>query len=160
VAVDVLLLSPGPVPAALAGLDATRVRTGDGVVLPDRAFDVAVATSWEATAHLFSARAQRFAFWVDGFAHHRLGSWQAERIAAALAYDLPDGLPGRRPLGGRRARRPAARGAGADGPARRGAGRGSRRRRRPAAQCGRTTLGAGGRRVARAGGAARWPRPH
>ena len=88
-AVDVLLLSPGPLPAALAGLDATHVRTGDGVVLPDRAFDVAVATSWEATAHLFTARAQRFAFWVDGFAHHRLGSWQAERIAAALAYDLP-----------------------------------------------------------------------
>lgn len=88
-AVDVVLLSPGPPPAALAGLQATRVRTGAGAVLPDRPFDLAVATSWEATAHLFSARAQRFAFWVDGFAHHRLGSWQVERIAAALAYDLP-----------------------------------------------------------------------
>jgi len=87
--VDVLLLSPGPPPAAFAGLDATGVRTGDGVVLPDGRFDVAVATSWEATAHLFAVRAERYAFWVDGFAHHRLGSWQAERIAAALAYDLP-----------------------------------------------------------------------
>ena len=28
-------------------------------------------------------------FWVDHFAHRRMGTWQAERFAAQLAYDLP-----------------------------------------------------------------------
>jgi glycosyltransferase involved in cell wall biosynthesis len=34
-------------------------------------------------------RAKRHAFWVDHLAHRRLGTWQAERFAAQLAYDLP-----------------------------------------------------------------------
>lgn len=51
--------------------------------------DVALATTWDSTVRLFEAQATRYAFRVDGFGHHRLGAWQAERIAAALAYDLP-----------------------------------------------------------------------
>ncbi len=52
-------------------------------------YDVAVAASWEGAIRLFEVRAPRFVVWADGFGHERLGSWQAERIAAALAYDLP-----------------------------------------------------------------------
>ena len=54
-----------------------------------RPCDVAVATTWDAAVRLFEVQATRHALWVDGFAHHRLGSWQAERVAAALVYDLP-----------------------------------------------------------------------
>ena len=56
---------------------------------PDEEFDVAVATDWTTTAHLFGVRAERYVFWVDHFAHRRMGTWQAERFAAQLAYDLP-----------------------------------------------------------------------
>jgi glycosyltransferase involved in cell wall biosynthesis len=56
---------------------------------PEGEFDVAVATDWTSTAHVFEVRARRFAFWVDHFAHRRMGTWQAERFAAQLAYDLP-----------------------------------------------------------------------
>ncbi|HEX2084441.1 MAG TPA: glycosyltransferase [Solirubrobacteraceae bacterium] len=56
---------------------------------PDGEFDVAVATDWTTTARLFEVRARRHAFWVDHFAHRRMGTWQAERFAAQLAYDLP-----------------------------------------------------------------------
>jgi hypothetical protein len=51
--------------------------------------DVAVATTWDAAVRLLEVPATRHALWVDGFGHHRLGSWQAERVAAALVYDLP-----------------------------------------------------------------------
>jgi O-antigen biosynthesis protein len=52
-------------------------------------YDVAVATDWTSTARLFEVPATRHAYWVDGFAHHRIGAWNAERIAAQLSYDLP-----------------------------------------------------------------------
>jgi len=53
------------------------------------ACDVAIATTWDAAVRLLEVPATRHALWVDGFGHHRLGSWQAERVAAALVYDLP-----------------------------------------------------------------------
>ena len=86
---DVLTLSAGPVPAPLAPLGAPHVRTDVGAAVPAGRVDVALACSWEATAQLFAVDAARHALWVDHFAHHRMGAWQAERIAAALAYDLP-----------------------------------------------------------------------
>ena len=55
----------------------------------ERAFDVAVAMSWQATVPLFELRAERHAYRVEGFAHRRMGTWQAERVPAALSYDLP-----------------------------------------------------------------------
>ncbi|MDQ3741947.1 MAG: hypothetical protein M3389_13490, partial [Actinomycetota bacterium] len=56
---------------------------------PAAEVDVAVAVDWLATARLFEVPARRHAFWVDHFAHRRMGTWQAERFAAQLAYDLP-----------------------------------------------------------------------
>jgi hypothetical protein len=64
--------------------------SGRAVAVADAgACDIAVATSWETTAHLFGVPASRYAFWVDHLAFRRLGTWQAERFAAQLAYDLP-----------------------------------------------------------------------
>src|SRR4051794_11042621 len=60
-----------------------------GPSTPDAEYDVAMATTWQATAHVFDVNATRFAMLVDEFAHHRLTRWQPDRIAAALAYDLP-----------------------------------------------------------------------
>ena len=37
-------------------------------------FDVAIATDWTTTAHLFRLRATRYASWVDHFAHRRMGT--------------------------------------------------------------------------------------
>jgi hypothetical protein len=54
-----------------------------------RRFDAAIAFDWTSTVHLFSVDAACHAYWVDGFAHEQMGSWQAERIAAQLSYDLP-----------------------------------------------------------------------
>jgi hypothetical protein len=82
------LTSALPAPPAVAEyarrLDAVVAQTP-----PGEEVDVVVATDWESTAHLFAARATRYAFWVDHFAHRRMGTWQAERFAAQLAYDLP-----------------------------------------------------------------------
>ncbi len=77
-----------PAPAAIAEY-ARRLDADVAQRAPDGEYDVAVATDWAATAHLFEARAARHAFWVDHFAHRRMGTWQAERFAAQLAYDLP-----------------------------------------------------------------------
>ena len=52
-------------------------------------FDVAVATSWPTTAHLFAVPAGRHAYRVEELVHHRMGGWNAERVPAALSYDLP-----------------------------------------------------------------------
>jgi glycosyl transferase family 1 len=52
-------------------------------------YDVAVATEWTTTARLFELPTTRHAYWVDQLAHHRIGAWDAERIAAQLSYDLP-----------------------------------------------------------------------
>jgi hypothetical protein len=87
--VRVCFLIPSlPAPAAVAEY-ARRLDAVVATAAPDDAFDVAVATDWTTTAHLFEVRAKRHAFWVDHFAHRRMGTWQAERFAAQLAYDLP-----------------------------------------------------------------------
>jgi hypothetical protein len=52
-------------------------------------YDVAVATSWPTTAHLFAVPATRYAYRVEELVHHRMGGWNAERVPAALSYDLP-----------------------------------------------------------------------
>jgi hypothetical protein len=52
-------------------------------------FDVALAAHWLGTVRLFEVAAARHALLVDHLAHERLGPWQADRIAARLAYDLP-----------------------------------------------------------------------
>ena len=77
-----------PAPEAIA----EYARRLDAVVVtepPGDAFDVAIATDWTTTARLFEVDAKRYAFWVDHFAHRRMGTWQVERFAAQLAYDLP-----------------------------------------------------------------------
>jgi hypothetical protein len=56
---------------------------------PGTVVDVVVARDWEATAWLWDVEARRRVYAVDHFAHEALGPWQAERIAAALSYDLP-----------------------------------------------------------------------
>lgn len=63
-------------------------------VLPPEAvarerFDVAMATSWPTTAHLFAVPATRYAYRVEDLAHLRMGGWNPERLPAALSYDLP-----------------------------------------------------------------------
>jgi hypothetical protein len=75
-----LVLTEGVPP----GVDALSVEAAAG-----ERFDIAVATSWETTAHLFRVPAARYAFWTDHLAFRRMGTWQAERFAAQLAYDLP-----------------------------------------------------------------------
>jgi hypothetical protein len=52
-------------------------------------FDVVVAFDWTTTVHLLSVDATRHAYHVERFAHEQLGTWQVERIAAQLSYDLP-----------------------------------------------------------------------
>jgi O-antigen biosynthesis protein len=78
------LPAPEPIADYARRLDALVAQSA-----PEEEFDVAVATDWTTTAHLFAVRAKRHAFWVDHFAHRRMGTWQAERFAAQLAYDLP-----------------------------------------------------------------------
>ena len=59
----------------------------DDVLAED--FDVALAAHWLGTVRLAEVRAPRRALLADHLAHERLGPWQADRIAARLAYDLP-----------------------------------------------------------------------
>lgn len=56
---------------------------------PDGAFDVALATSWQATVPLFGVQATRYVELVSGFEFEAMGAWQAERLAAQIALDLP-----------------------------------------------------------------------
>ena len=85
----VLALTEGVPPGAEA------VAFGDATAVPVAAaasgepFDIAIATTWQGTAQLFTVPAARYAFWPDGLAFRRLESWQPERFAAQLAYDLP-----------------------------------------------------------------------
>ena len=82
------LIPAPPAPPAVA----EYARRLDAVVAtepPSEPFDVVVATDWQTTARLFEADAKRHAFWVDHFAYRRMGTWDAERFAAQLAYDLP-----------------------------------------------------------------------
>jgi hypothetical protein len=52
-------------------------------------FDVALATSWQTTVHLFGVDATRYAELVSELAFEAMGGWQAERLAAQIALDLP-----------------------------------------------------------------------
>jgi hypothetical protein len=56
---------------------------------PSGAFDVALATSWQTTVHLFGIDAARYVELVSGFEFESMGEWQAERLAAVVALDLP-----------------------------------------------------------------------
>jgi O-antigen biosynthesis protein len=87
--VRVLFLIPSLPAAAPIAEYARRLDAVVATEPPAEEFDVAVATDWVTTARLFEVRATRHAFWVDHFAHRRMGTWQAERFAAQLAYDLP-----------------------------------------------------------------------
>jgi hypothetical protein len=55
----------------------------------DGAFDVALATSWQTTVHLFGVQASRYVELVSALEFEAMGAWQAERLAAAIALDLP-----------------------------------------------------------------------
>jgi hypothetical protein len=80
-----------PVARVVAGLSADHevvVAVADGE-RPDGAFDVALATSWQATVHLFGIDATRHVELVSGFEFEVMGAWQAERLAAQIALDLP-----------------------------------------------------------------------
>jgi hypothetical protein len=66
-----------------AGASAVPVASVSG------AFDVALATSWQTTMHLFGVEAARYVELVSGFEFEAMGAWQAERLAAQIALDLP-----------------------------------------------------------------------
>jgi hypothetical protein len=66
-----------------AGAGAVPVASVEG------AFDVAIATSWQTTAHLFGIEASRYVELVSELAFEAMGAWQAERLAAVVALDLP-----------------------------------------------------------------------
>jgi hypothetical protein len=71
---------------------ATRIGDVRVVAVADAAqerFDVAIAQGWTTAVHLFSVAATRHAMVVSALEHERLATWQAERLAASLAYDLP-----------------------------------------------------------------------
>jgi glycosyltransferase involved in cell wall biosynthesis len=52
-------------------------------------FDVVLATSWQTTVHLFGVEATRYAELVSALEFEAMGGWQAERLAAQVALDLP-----------------------------------------------------------------------
>ena len=87
--VDVTIALTDGVPPGSAELAFGAARATGVADLASASFDVAIATDWMTTAHLFAVTAKRHAFWVDHLAWRRMGTWQAERFAAQLAYDLP-----------------------------------------------------------------------
>ncbi len=70
-------------PAALGAASVVAIGDVSG------AFDVALATSWQTTVHLFGVEAARYAELVSELAFEAMGVWQAERLAAVVALDLP-----------------------------------------------------------------------
>jgi hypothetical protein len=52
-------------------------------------FDVALATSWRSTVHLFGVQATRYVELVSSLEFEAMDAWQAERLAAVVALDLP-----------------------------------------------------------------------
>jgi O-antigen biosynthesis protein len=88
VEVTLALTEHRPGGAREAALGAARAVTVEEAIGAG-SYDAAIATHWTTTARLFEQRATRHAYWVDGLAHHRMGAWNAERIAAQLSYDLP-----------------------------------------------------------------------
>jgi hypothetical protein len=84
-----LLATSDPAAAELARRLPDATLAARAAEVEGRTFDVAVAWDWRAILELFAVDARRHAYRVDGFAHHRMGEWDAERIPAALSYDLP-----------------------------------------------------------------------
>src|SRR3954469_19622085 len=66
---------------------------GDGRVMAvsdvEGSFDAAVATSWATTVHLFGVAAARYVELVVTLEFEAMGGWQAERLPAQIALDLP-----------------------------------------------------------------------
>src|SRR3954467_7354730 len=52
-------------------------------------FDIALSTWWETAEHLFDLEAQRYASFVQSLEERFYGPNEPERMAAALALDLP-----------------------------------------------------------------------
>src|SRR5437762_10772638 len=71
------------VPAALGSASVVAVGDVSG------SFDVALATSWQTAVHLFGVDARRYVELVSTLAFEAMGAWQAERLAAVVALDLP-----------------------------------------------------------------------
>lgn len=72
----------------------TPSRLGSARVVPisdalEERYDIAVTASWKAAVRLFEVDAPRHASFVERLEHDHMSAWQAERIAAALSYDLP-----------------------------------------------------------------------
>jgi hypothetical protein len=80
-----------PVARVVAELSAEHevLVASNGRDLPDGAFDVALATSWQSTVHLFGVSASRYVELVSALEFEAMGAWQAERLAASIALDLP-----------------------------------------------------------------------
>src|SRR3954447_2071105 len=70
-------------PAALGSASVVSVADVSG------SFDVALSTSWQTTVHLFGVDADRHAELVSELEFEAMGAWQAERLAAVVALDLP-----------------------------------------------------------------------
>ena len=87
--IDLTVALTDGVPPGSAELALGAARASGVADVAGRSFDIAIATDWTTTAHLFGVTARRHAFWVDHLAWRRMGTWQAERFAAQLAYDLP-----------------------------------------------------------------------
>jgi hypothetical protein len=116
--VKLCLLVPGPPPGGdAAGEHAKRLAADHGVevtlalceerptaVTPRRPgkphmvavedalagdYDVALATGWAPTVHLFAVPAARRAIFIERFEHEHLTADDPDRVPAALAYDLP-----------------------------------------------------------------------
>jgi hypothetical protein len=72
----------------------TPSRLGSARVVPisdalTERYDVAVAASWRAAVRLFEVDATRHASFVERLEHDHMSAWQAERMVAAISYDLP-----------------------------------------------------------------------
>ncbi len=73
-------------PAGEGRLGGARVVAVDGA---GDGFDAAIATTWPTTAHLFGVAAERYVELVRTLEFEAMAGWQAERLAAQLALDLP-----------------------------------------------------------------------
>src|SRR5690349_16147 len=77
----------GPVARVAAELSAEVVTVPvDSVAGP---FDAALSTSWQSTVHLFGVEADRYVELVSSLEFEAMDAWQAERLAAVVALDLP-----------------------------------------------------------------------
>jgi O-antigen biosynthesis protein len=55
----------------------------------EASYDVAVATWWETTTHLFDLDARRHAYFVQSLEERFYGRWDTARVGAALTHALP-----------------------------------------------------------------------